>query len=135
MTTITTGNTHTVIKTRKASTSYGRGSDNYRLPAKYDVVNADGQRVAIILGTAAGHRERSTWTVNFLSPGGYPRLIHYSSSFTAAKEWAQEWDGKCGVRAEWLSGACGILKDDVMADAKAFADDFMARFGVPLEVK
>jgi len=127
MNTNTTGHTHTVIKTRKASTSYGRGIDNYRSPATYAVVNADGQRVGLILGTDAGYMARSTWTVNFLGLNGIPRTIHYSDSFKAAKAWAQEWDGKCGVRAEWLS--------DGMADAKAFADDFMARFGVPLAVK
>ncbi len=37
------------------------------------------------------------------------------------------------IDAIFEAGACGILKED--ADTKAFADDFVARFGVPLAVK
>lgn len=99
---ITTIKNNTVIKTRSSSTSYGRGIDNSRQPATYAVVNAEGKSIGIIKGTRFGYMERSTWTVNFDKGNGVALLIHYADSFKAAKEWAQKWDGKFGVRAEWL---------------------------------
>ena len=92
---------NTVIKTRNASTSYGRGIDNSRQPATYAVVNAEGKHIGIIRGTRAGYMESSLWTVNFDAGNGVPLLIHHAFSFAAAKAWAQKWDGIFGVRAEW----------------------------------
>jgi hypothetical protein len=84
----------TVKKIRAASQSFGRGSDNYRTPAGYAVLDATGTEVGIILGSRVGFMQRSTWAVYWLSPTGMPRTVHTADSFAAAKTWAQTWDGQ-----------------------------------------
>lgn len=92
-----------IVKLTAASTSYGRGPDNYRSPATYAVLDAAGARVGLILGTRAGYMQKSRWEVCWVSPAGVPRTVHYADSFRAAKTWAEQWDGVVGVRPEWVN--------------------------------
>jgi len=87
-----------VVKEAAASRAYGRGSDNYRSPARYAVVR-DGKRIGIILGTDAGFMEKSRWSVEWLQPStGLPRTVFEGDSFAIAKAWAESWDGQGPVR-------------------------------------
>jgi hypothetical protein len=88
----------TVVKDKPASQSYGRGSDNYRERASYAVLDAAGRKVGIILGTAAGYMQSSTWTVSWLTVRGIPVGLHYADTFADAKTWAQAWDGQAPER-------------------------------------
>jgi hypothetical protein len=88
----------TVRKNRAATQSFGRGSDNYRTPAGYAVLDATGATVGIILGSRAGYMQKSRWEVCWLSPTGMPRTVHQADSFAAAKAWAQTWDGQAPIQ-------------------------------------
>jgi hypothetical protein len=83
-----------VTKEHPASQAYGRGSDNYRAPAAYAVLNAKGAKVGIILGTHARHFEKTHWTVYWLSPEAIPRTVYNAKSFADAKGFAERWDGQ-----------------------------------------
>ena len=86
-------NTNAVRKDASASRSYGIGC-NFHQPARYVVVNAAGAMIGVIQGTRAGFREKSQWTVEWMSPTGIPRTVHFADSFADAKAWAIAWDGQ-----------------------------------------
>lgn len=91
-----------IRKERAAHQSFGRGSDNYRQPASYVVLNDAGIKVGIILGSSAGFMEKSQWQVCWVSPAGIPRTVKYADSFTQAKAWAEQWDGQ--APEQWRTG-------------------------------
>ena len=76
-----------VHKGRKASRSYGRGMDNYRIPAHYWVFVGQ-NKVGFIAGTKAHYMESSTWMVCANSG----RELKTFRRLADAKRWAKEHD-------------------------------------------
>lgn len=91
-----------VVKVLAAGQAYGRGGDNYRMPAKYAVRNERGATVGIILGARVGFMQRGSWDLCWLSPEGVPRHVRGFAGFKEAKAWAETWDGQAPER--WRVG-------------------------------
>jgi hypothetical protein len=92
----------TIVKVKTARQTWGRGSDQQRFPARYEV-RRGGTPVGYIAGTATGYMEKSDWELYEFNgvqrgtgaKGGIKPVRYFpagaGSPFTKAKAWAAEY--------------------------------------------